>query len=81
MLTHTLPAYPQLARQARTEGDVILQVIIDKAGNVSDPKVVSGPAVLRQSALDAVRTWKYEPTMLDGLPMSVQMLVTVRFRL
>jgi general secretion pathway protein A len=81
LVTHALPAYPVIARQARTEGDVMVEIVIDRAGNVSNPKVVSGPAGLRQSALDAVRSWKYEPSMLDGQPVSVQMLVTVRFRL
>jgi len=81
LLSHTMPAYPMLARQSRTEGDVTLEVVIDTAGDVRDLKVVSGPSVLRQSALDAVRNWKYEPSMLNGRPMPVQMLVTVRFRL
>lgn len=81
LLTRVMPQYPTLARQAHTEGDVGVQILIDKAGNVADAKVVSGPAVLRQSALDAVRRWKYEPSQLDGQPTSVEMLVTIRFRL
>ncbi len=81
-MTHALPAYPVSQRdKPGTEGDVMVEIVIDRAGNVSNPKVVSGPAGLRQSALDAVRSWKYEPPTLDGQPVSVQMLVTVRFRL
>ena len=81
LLTRVLPEYPEVARQAHTEGDVALEVMVDKAGNVSDTKVISGPALLRQSALDAVRRWKYEPSLLDDQQISMQMLVTIRFRL
>jgi TonB family protein len=81
LLTNVLPQYPMLAKQAHTEGDVSIQIVVDKAGNVSDAHVTSGPSVLREAALDAVRKWKYEPSLLDGQPTSVQMLVTVRFRL
>jgi len=81
LLTNVLPQYPALAKQAHTEGDVSIQIVVDKAGNVSDAHVVSGPSVLREAALSAVRRWKYEPSLLDGQPTSVQMLVTVRFRL
>jgi general secretion pathway protein A len=81
LLTHVLPQYPELARQSHAEGDVALEVVVDKSGSVSDAKIVSGPGVLRQAALDAVRRWKYAPSLLDGQPMSVQMLVTIRFRL
>jgi len=81
LLTRVLPQYPNLARQAHTEGDVAIEIVVDKAGNVGDAKVISGPTVLRQAAIDAVRRWKYEPSLLDGQPTSVEMLVTIRFRL
>lgn len=81
LLNRVLPEYPGLARQTHAEGDVAVQVVIDKSGNVTDAKVISGPAVLRQSAIEAVRRWKYEPSLLDGQPISVQMLVTIRFRI
>ena len=81
LLTNVLPLYPALAKQAHTEGDVSIQIVVDKAGNVSDAHVTSGPSVLRDAALNAVRRWKYEPSLLDGQPTSVQMLVTVRFKL
>jgi periplasmic protein TonB len=81
LVTSVLPQYPNLARQSHTQGDVGLEIVVDKAGSVSDARVVSGPTVLRQAALDAVRRWKYEPSILDGQSISVQMLVTIRFRL
>jgi len=81
LVKDVLPQYPPLARQAHTQGDVAVQIIVDRAGNVVDAKAISGPTVLRQAAVDAVREWKYNPTMLDGQAISVQMLVTLRFQL
>lgn len=81
LITRVLPQYPPLARQAHTQGDVVVQIVVDKSGNVADQKVISGPVVLRQAAVDAVRRWKYAPPALDGQPITVQMLVTLRFQL
>lgn len=75
------PQYPDVALRTRTEGDVVVAVVIDKSGSVSSVKPVSGPPLLREAAVDAVRRWKYERTMLNGQPIAVQMLVTVRFHL
>ncbi len=80
LLSSTLPIYPALARQSNTQGDVVIRATIDKAGHVAHMDVVSGPVVLRQAALDALSRWKYEPSKLDGQPVSVQMLVTIKFR-
>ncbi|MGH9691683.1 MAG: energy transducer TonB [Candidatus Acidiferrales bacterium] len=81
VVSRVLPAYPPLARQAHTEGDVVLDIVVDKSGNVNAMRVISGAPTLRQAATDAVRRWKYQPTMLDGQPISVQMQVTIQFRL
>jgi protein TonB len=80
LLTSTLPVYPAFARDARVEGDVVIRTTIDKNGNVNHMEVVSGPTMLRQAALDALSRWKYVPSKLDGQAVSVQMLVTIRFR-
>jgi TonB family protein len=74
------PDYPAVAKQAHVTGDVVIDTQIDKAGNVAHMKVVSGPPLLRQSALDALHAWKYEPSTLDGQPVAIQMLVTIKFR-
>ena len=79
LVSSVLPLYPQIARQAGVEGDVVVQLSIDKRGNVSAARVLSGTAMLRQAALDAVQQWKYEPAVLDGQPVATQMTVRIRF--
>lgn len=81
LVKNVLPQYPALARQAHTQGDVVMQIVIDKTGRVSQEKVLSGPTVLREAAIEAVRGWQYDPTQLDGQPISVEMTVTLRFQL
>lgn len=73
------PAYPVLAKQTRTQGTVVLDCVIDERGNVTQLKVISGHPLLVQAAIDAVRQWKYQPTLLNGEPVSVEMEVTVSF--
>jgi periplasmic protein TonB len=73
--------YSPIARQAHVEGTVILDAIIDEQGNVTQVHVVSGPALLLSSALKAVSERKYEPTILDGVPVSIRFNVTVNFHL
>jgi protein TonB len=80
LLSSSLPIYPALAKQSNTQGDVVIRATIDKTGHVAHMDVVSGPAVLRQAALDALSRWKYEPSKLDGQPVSIQMSVTIKFR-
>lgn len=75
------PRYPPLAIQTHLQGTVIVDAIIDEHGDVVEVKVVSGPPLLIQSALDAVRHWKYEPTYLNDQPVPVQLNVTVAFKL
>ncbi len=79
LIFSTLPIYPAAAKNSNIEGDVVIRATIDKNGRVTHTEVVSGPVMLRQSALDALGRWKYEPSKLDGQPVAVQMLVTIRF--
>jgi protein TonB len=81
LITRVDPTYPPLARQTHVQGIVIIDAILDERGNVVEAKIVSGPPLLIQSALDAVKKWKYEPTYLNDLPVPVQLNVTVTFRL
>jgi TonB family protein len=73
------PEYPEAARTAGVSGPVVIQVQIDATGNVTDAKVVSGNAMLTESALKAVRTWKFEPTLISGQAVAVTSTVTVNF--
>jgi protein TonB len=73
------PEYPTLAKQARIQGQVQIDAVLDEEGNVVEMKIVSGPPLLYQAALDALKKWKYEPTYLNDQPIAVQMIVTITF--
>jgi TonB family protein len=79
LISSVLPTYPTLAQQAGVKGTVVVDTIIDKDGNVAKTNVISGPELLRQSALSALRQWKYEPSKLNGQPISVEMIVSIQF--
>jgi protein TonB len=79
IITQTRPAYPPLARQARIQGVVVLHAIIDKEGKVAQLEVISGHPLLVQSALDAVKQWRYKPTQLNGDPVEVDTTIQVTF--
>jgi protein TonB len=75
------PAYPEVARQARVEGTVILEGVIDTTGRVTQLRVLRSVPLLDQAALEAVRQWRYTPSTYGGRPVSVLMTITVRFTL
>ena len=81
LIEKTSPVYPQIAREARVSGTVVIQATISKTGTIENLRVVSGPTMLRQPALDAVKTWRYRPYMLDGEPVDVETTVSVNFTL
>ena len=75
------PVYPDIAKQARVQGIVILECTISPQGKVTDVKVLRGIPLLDQAAVEAVKQWVYTPTLLNGVPVPVIMTVTVNFRL
>ena len=75
----TAPVYPRFAQEAHITGKVLLKATITKQGNIEGVQVLSGPKILAPSAVDAVKTWKYRPYMLDGQPVSVETNITVVF--
>jgi protein TonB len=77
----TIPQYPAIAKAARQEGTVILQAMISKSGTIEHLQVVSGPPTLQQAALDAVKTWRYRPYLLNDQPIEVDTTVSVIFKL
>jgi protein TonB len=70
-----------MARTQRVSGDVTIDALIDVNGRVSTMRVVSGPALLHEAAMSAVRQWKYQAAMLNGIPTATHLNVTVQFRL
>ena len=79
ILRKTPPVYPKFAQEAHITGKVILKATITKQGNIEGVQVLSGPKILAPPAVDAVKTWKYRPYMLDGQPVAVETTVTVVF--
>jgi TonB family protein len=75
------PRYPEIAKQARVQGVVILECTIDSRGDVSDIKVLRSIPLLDAAAVEAVKQWRYEPTILNGVAVPLIMTVTVNFRL
>jgi periplasmic protein TonB len=81
ILSQAAPVYPLLARRTMLQGVVVISAVIDAQGNVVEMKVVSGHPMLFQAAMKALRTWKFEPTYLNGEPWPVSWDITITFRL
>jgi TonB family protein len=73
------PVYPAEAREARISGVVIVQVTVTESGNVSEVQILRGHPLLNRPAADAVSQWRYAPTLLNGVPVTVIASVTVEF--
>ena len=82
MLLHRVtPEYPPLARQARIQGQVLLQATISRDGTIENLQVITGHPMLVKSAIDAVRQWRYRPYLLNNQPVEVETQITVNFNL
>lgn len=75
------PQFPPLARQARISGAVRLAAVISEVGAIEELRVVAGHPLLVQAAVDAVRQWRYRPTLLNGQPVKVETTIEVNFTL
>jgi TonB family protein len=75
------PVYPPIAAAARIEGDVVISVLIDANGNIASEHVLSGPAMLQQAALDAMKKWQFAPFAANGAAMQVTTTLTIPFHL
>jgi TonB family protein len=73
------PMYPAIAKAARIQGTVVLQATSSKQGAIENLRVLSGPPMLQQAAMDAVRTWRYRPYLLNGQSLEVETQVNVIF--
>jgi TonB family protein len=81
LIKSATPAYPALARTQRVAGDVQVDALVDKTGNVEAVKVLSGPLLLQRAAAEAIREWKYTPGVLDGTPTPMHVTVVLKFRI
>ena len=81
LIASTAPAYPSLAKAQHIEGAVRIDALIEANGKVSSMKVMSGPVLLHQAAMEALKQWKYQPATLDGKAVPMHLTVTVQFRL
>jgi TonB family protein len=75
------PRYPDDAKQNRVQGTVVIHLVVTEAGEPTDLQIVSGPPMLQQSALDCIRTWRYKPYLLNGIPVEVESQVNVIYTL
>jgi protein TonB len=75
------PVYPQLAKIAHVEGTVIAEARITEFGTIDSLRIISGNPLFFQSVMDAVKQWRYEPTLLSGEPVDVITTITVNFKL
>ena len=81
LLAPIQPAYPQIAKATHTEGTVVITATIDRDGRVTGARVLSGPELLRGSALEAVAGARYRPYRLNGQPTAVLTTISINFRL
>ncbi len=81
LIHRVMPAYPAPARMVRAAGKVELRAVIGRDGRIQEITVLSGHPFLIQAAIDAVRQWVYQPTMLNGEPVEVDTVITVNFTL
>ena len=81
LIKRVQPRYPQNALAMRVQGSVQLQATINKEGNISNLKTITGDAVLARAASEAVKQWRYKPYYLNGEPVDIETQITVNFKL
>lgn len=80
-IAHVDPVYPSIAQQARVQGVVVLEAVIDAAGRVNGVRVLRSLPLLEDAAIAAVKQWRYTPARLNGETIPVIMTITVNFKL
>ena len=81
LIRRTPAVYPSIAKSAHVEGAVVIGATITKSGSLANLRVVSGPGMLREAAMDAVKSWRYRPYMLNNQPIDVDTTISVVFSL
>jgi TonB family protein len=75
------PVYPLTAKMTHVQGTVHMTAVIDTTGHIEKLQILDGPEMLRQAALDAVKTWTYEPYLVNGMPAKIKTTMEVAFYL
>lgn len=75
-----MPEYPDEAKRVRATGDVTVAIVINQQGNVISAALIKGNPVLADAAIDAVKQWKYNPYILNGVPIEVETTAVVVFK-
>ena len=81
LLRSVNPVYPEMARRAGLQGQVLVSFIVTKEGRVAEPQVLKGPEIFRAAALEAVRQFRFEPAMQNDRAVAVRMTIPIRFSL
>jgi periplasmic protein TonB len=81
LISRTNPTYPVIARSAHVSGTVILAATISTEGRIENLRIISGHPMLRQAAIDAVKTWRYRPYQLNNQPVEVETTININFTL
>jgi protein TonB len=81
LVRQVTPLYPPIAKTAHISGNIVLHAVISKDGTIQELQYISGPPLLMKNAMDAVRQWRYNPTLLNGDPVEVDTTITVVFSL
>jgi TonB family protein len=80
LISSVPPVYPAMAKAQHVSGGVTIDALIDASGRVTTMKVMSGPTLLQQAAMDALKQWRYQPATLDGKTVPMHLIVTIQFR-
>jgi len=81
LIDKRLPVYPAIAKATGTQGTVVLAATISRNGTIENLRVIGGPQMLQQAAIDAVSAWRYRPYLLNGEPLEVETTINVIFKL
>jgi protein TonB len=81
LLSPIHPIYPAIAKSTRTQGTVVVEATISRQGTIENVRVVEGPTLLRQAAIDAVAAARYKPFLLNGKPVEVETTINIIFSL
>jgi len=80
VLVHkVMPVYPPEARQTHAQGIVVIEGTVTEQGQLADLKLMSGPTVLANSAMEAVRKWRYTPYILNGKAIRKSVRISISF--